>query len=107
MNQQDQPFGDLPETPADRDQRIAEERVQAETAAALLAPLKVEMRAMQEREGEAHRAEGAIDALRAAAEEMRVGVAVGPVPLEVRPAVAAWLCRLAQQRRDRLAQRTT
>jgi hypothetical protein len=47
------------------------------------------------------RAEAAIHALRSAAEHVRVGVAVGPIPLEVRPAVAAWLCRLADQRRDR------
>jgi len=46
------------------------------------------------------RAEGAIHALRAAAEHARIGAAVGPIPLEVRPAVAAWLCRLADQRRD-------
>jgi hypothetical protein len=32
---------------------------------------------------------------------MRIGVAVGPIPVEVRPVVAAWLCRLAEQRLDR------
>jgi hypothetical protein len=47
------------------------------------------------------KAEGAIEALRSAAEEMRVGIAVGAVPPEVRPAVASWLCRLAEQRLDR------
>lgn len=47
------------------------------------------------------KAEGAIEALRSAAEEMRVGIAVGAVPLEVRPAVETWLCRLAEQRLDR------
>src|SRR5690606_1268450 len=47
------------------------------------------------------KAEGAIEALRSAAEEMRVGIAVGAVPLDVRPAVESWLCRLAEQRLDR------
>jgi hypothetical protein len=47
------------------------------------------------------RTEAAIHALRSAAEHARIGVAVGPIPLEVRPAVAAWLCRLADQRRSR------
>lgn len=47
------------------------------------------------------RTEAAIHALRSAAEHARTGVAVGPIPLEVRPAVAAWLCRLADQRRSR------
>lgn len=47
------------------------------------------------------RADGAIEALRSAAEHVRLGAAVGPIPLDVRPAVAAWLCRLAEQRLDR------
>jgi hypothetical protein len=51
------------------------------------------------------RAEAAIHALRSAAEHVRVGLAVGPIPPEVRPAVAAWLCRLAHQRRDRAVAR--
>jgi hypothetical protein len=45
--------------------------------------------------------EGAIEALRSAAEHVRIGAAVGSIPLEVRPAVEAWLCRLAEQRLDR------
>ncbi|MFE9448332.1 hypothetical protein [Streptomyces sp. NPDC006739] len=47
------------------------------------------------------RAEGAIEALRSAAENVRLGTAVGPIPVEVRPTVDAWLCRLAEQRLTR------
>ncbi|WP_432053690.1 hypothetical protein [Streptomyces sp. bgisy022] len=47
------------------------------------------------------RAEGAIEALRAAAEEVRIGVAVSNIPVEARPAVTAWLRRQAEQRLDR------
>ena len=47
------------------------------------------------------RHEGAIEALRSAAEHVRIGAAVGSIPAEIRPAVEAWLCRLAEQRLDR------
>ena len=47
------------------------------------------------------RHEGAIEALRSAAEHMDIGAAIGPVPHEVRPVVVAWLCRLAEQRLGR------
>ena len=47
------------------------------------------------------KAEGAIEALRAAAEEMHVGIGVGAIPFEVRPAIKSWLRRLAEQRLDR------
>ena len=47
------------------------------------------------------RHEGAIEALRSAAQHVCVGIAVGPIPLEVRPAVEAWLYRLANDRRER------
>ncbi|MFE1451968.1 hypothetical protein [Streptomyces olivaceoviridis] len=47
------------------------------------------------------RHEGAIEAFRSAAERMSLGAAVGPVPLEARPAVETWLRRLAEQRLDR------
>lgn len=50
------------------------------------------------------RHEGAIEALRSAAEHMDIGAAIGPVPHDVRPVVVAWLRRLADQRLD-LAQR--
>jgi hypothetical protein len=52
------------------------------------------------------KAEGAIEALRTAAEEMHVGIAVGSIPLEVRPAVESWLRRLAEQRLDRSRKET-
>lgn len=51
------------------------------------------------------RDEGAIEALRTAAEHVDLGAAVGPIPLEARPAVSAWLCRLAEQRLDRARKR--
>lgn len=47
------------------------------------------------------RHEGAIEALRSAAEHMDIGAAIGPVPHEVRPVVVAWLRRLAEQRLGR------
>lgn len=47
------------------------------------------------------RLEGAIEALRSAAEHMDIGAATGPFPHEVRPMVARWLRRLADQRLDR------
>ncbi|MGW3428918.1 hypothetical protein ACWDHW_13320 [Streptomyces melanosporofaciens] len=53
------------------------------------------------------RDEGAIEALRTAAEHVRLGAAVGPIPLEARPAVAAWLGRLVEQRLDRERKRAS
>lgn len=50
------------------------------------------------------RHEGAIEALRSAAEHMDIGAATGPIPHEVRPVVVRWLRRLAELRLD-LAQR--
>ena len=47
------------------------------------------------------RHEGAMEALRSAAEHMDVGAAIGPVPYEVRPVIVSWLRRLAEQRLDR------
>jgi hypothetical protein len=47
------------------------------------------------------RHEGAIEALRSAAEHVRLGAAVGGIPVGVRPTVEAWLCRLAEQRLGR------
>ncbi|GAA3852062.1 hypothetical protein GCM10023084_02820 [Streptomyces lacrimifluminis] len=47
------------------------------------------------------RHEGAIEALRSAAEHVRLGAAVGGIPVGVRPTVEAWLCRLADQRLGR------
>jgi hypothetical protein len=46
------------------------------------------------------RHEGAIEALRSAAEHVRIGAAVSSIPAEIRPAIEAWLCRLAEQRLD-------
>ncbi|WP_432164901.1 hypothetical protein [Streptomyces sp. bgisy031] len=51
------------------------------------------------------RAEGEFEALSSAAEHLRIGVATGPIPLETRDAVAAWLRGLAERRQVRALKR--
>ncbi|MFB7711629.1 hypothetical protein [Streptomyces sp. NPDC056105] len=51
------------------------------------------------------RAEGEFEALCSAAEHMRIGVATGPIPLETRDAVAAWLRGMAERRQVRALKR--
>ena len=82
-------------------EQAEQERAATAKAEALLAPLEAKARHLREQQDTRLRHEAAIEALSSAAEHMRVGVAVGPIPIEVRPVVEAWLCRLIEQRRER------